>query len=396
MSSDRVSLKSANSKWLKGTPSAAAVRAGDLLFVSGQAALDDAGRPISGTVKQQTKAAFGRIKSILKEAGGSLADVVDVMSFHKDMRQTGDVFDVALREFKADFPAWTALGMTGAQHPESDVVIRVIAHLGAGSKKCFTPRSLAWMRGLPMSGACRKGDYLFTSGLVSADSKGNVVSPGEHMAQARFCYDRLKEVLAAGGGGIENIVDMIAFNHDARGMDASVDAWCNGIIEGMPLGEVTSYTAIAMAGLLQQGQVGAYRAIADFSDGPRIAKNMPSVHWHKERIAGAAKMSGGRLIGISGQVASDGEKNIISRGDPASQARYCFSQISGVLEKHGASMDDIVEVISFHKDHRAWELVMEAGKDVFRPGHGPAWTPVGCTGLYLEGYLHEIYAIAMI
>ena len=156
---------------------------------------------------------------------------------------------------------------------------------------------------------------------------------GEHMAQARFCYDRLKEVLAAGGGGIENIVDMIAFNHDARGMDASVDAWCNGIIEGMPLGDVTSYTAIAMAGLLQQGQVGAYRAIADFSDGPRIAKNMPSVHWHKERIAGAAKMSGGRLIGISGQVASDGEKNIISRGDPASQARYCFSQISGVLEK---------------------------------------------------------------
>ena len=48
MSGDRVSLKTANSKWLKGTPSAAAVRAGDLLFVSGQAALDDAGRPISG------------------------------------------------------------------------------------------------------------------------------------------------------------------------------------------------------------------------------------------------------------------------------------------------------------------------------------------------------------
>jgi len=247
-----------------------------------------------------------------------------------------------------------------------------------------------------MSAACAKGDYLFTSGIVAADAAGAVVSPGDHYAQARVCYDRLRDALKAGGAGIDDVVDMICFNQDARGMDDSVNCWCNEVVAGLPVNQATSYTAIAMTGFYKLGMVGAYRAIADFSAGPRIATNLPSVHWHKDRIAGAAKKQKGRLIGISGQVASDGQRNIVARGDPAAQARYCFSQIRGVLEKHGASLDDVVEIISFHKDPRAWRPVMQVGQEIWRQGRAPAWTPIGCTGLYLEGYLHEIYALAMV
>ena len=39
---------------------------------------------------------------------------------------------------------------------------------------------------------------------------------------------------------------------------------------------------------------------------------------------------------------------------------------------------------------------MEVARPLFSPRRRPAWTPVACTGLYLEGYLHEIYAIAML
>ena len=67
-----------------------------------------------------------------------------------------------------------------------------------------------------------------------------------------------------------------------------------------------------------------------------------------------------------------------------------------LLEKHGAGLEHLVEVTSFHKDVRDWETVMAAAADIFPPGAGPAWTPVGCTGLYLEGYQHEIYALAML
>jgi enamine deaminase RidA (YjgF/YER057c/UK114 family) len=397
MADDRTYLTPASETWMKKMPSSAAVRVGDLLFLSGQASVDDNGKPVdTDDVKKQAQNAFARIRKVLKAAGSSMDDVLDVMSFHKDPRTMDAVFDVGRKVFSAPYPAWTPLGMVGAYDPSLDVVIRVIAHVGAGQKKSVTPKSFGWMKGLPLSAACRKGDYMFTSGIVAAGNDGSVVAPSDHMAQARFCYDRLKDVMAAAGGSFDNIVDMICFNHDARGMDPAVDTWCNETVEGLPVNQATSYTAIAMTGLHRLGQVGCYRAIADFSEGPRVAKNLPSVHWHKQRIAGASKQKGGRLIGISGQVASDGQQNIIARGDTASQARYCFSQIRGVLEKHGAGLDDIVEIISFHKDPRAWEIVMGVGKELFDSRRSPAWTPVGCTGLYLEGYLHEIYAIAMV
>lgn len=102
------------------------------------------------------------------------------------------------------------------------------------------------------------------------------------------------------------------------------------------------------------------------------------------------------LIGIAGEVASDAEGNVTTPGDTLSQARYCFNRICEVVKMHGASMDDVVEITSFHKDHRDWELVMEAGREHFDPQSPPAWTPVGATGLWNPGYQHEIYALAVI
>ena len=397
LADNRTSFTPASHRWSQKLPTSAAVRAGELLFISGQVACDANLKPTHlGDVKAQARSAFSKIKALVKEAGGSMADIVDIISFHSDVRTMDTVFDVGRQIFKKDFPAWTALGMHGSYHPEILISIRAIAHLGTGKKICATPKSMAWMKKLPMSATCRKGDYLFTSGMVSTDARGNVVSAGDHYAQARNAYDNLKDAMKAGGGGIQEIVDMICFNQDARGMDDAVNCWCNEIVNDLPINQVTSYTAIAMTGFHKLGMVGIYRAIADFSGGPRVATNIPSVHWCKERIAGASKMKKGRLIGISGQVASDGERNIVALGDPAAQARYCFSQIRGVLEKHGASLDDVVEIISFHKDPRAWQQVMQVGAEIWSNGKGPAWTPVGCTGLYLEGYQHEIYALAMV
>ena len=397
MADDRTHLTPASEAWMSGRPASAAVRAGDLLFLSGQASLSDDGRVIdAGDPQAQARNAFARIAALLEAAGAGVDDVLEVVTFHKDPRTMDAAFAVGREVLSPPYPAWTALGMVGAHDPGIEVVIRVIAHPGAGRKEGVTPAGFGWMADLPISAACRKGDYLFTSGILAADDRGAVVAPADHMAQARFCYDRLKDVMRAAGGSLDDIVDMICFNHDARGMDAAVDTWCNETVAGLPIGEATSYTAIGMTGLYRLGQVGCYRAIADFSEGPRVAHNLPSVHWHAQRISGASRKKGGRLIGISGQVASDGAQNIIARGDTASQAHYCFSQIRGVLEKHGAGLDDIVEIVSFHKDPRAWETVMAVGSALFRPGRGPAWTPIGCTGLYLEGYLHEIYAIAMV
>ena len=172
MSSEKMDYLTPKShSWARKLPMSAAVRAGALLFISGQVSADAGLKPGNlGNVKAQARAAFAKIKALVTEAGGSMADIVDIMSFHSDVRDIDTVFDVGQEVFKKDFPAWTALGMHGTYDPEFLVSIRAIAHLGTGKKKCVTPKSMAWMNKLPMSAACIKGDYLFTSGIVSADA----------------------------------------------------------------------------------------------------------------------------------------------------------------------------------------------------------------------------------
>lgn len=397
MALEKICYSPSNQPWAQTLPVSASVRVGDLLFIAGQVGADDGLKPLApGDVGAQARQAFARIRELVEQAGGSLDDVVDIMSFHKDPREMDAVFAVGREVFAGDYPAWTAVGSLGFYDAGLLVSIRAIAHLGQDEKQCYTPDSLAWLRALPISGACRKGDYMFVSGQLAADADGQVIAPSEHAAQARHAYARIDELLALAGGSSGDVIDMICFNQDVRGMDAAVDIWCNEVSDGVAIENANAYTAIATTGLYRLGQVGSYRAIADFSAGPRVATNLPTVHWHTQRISGATKKAGGRLIGISGQVASDGAQNIVARGDTAAQARYCFGQIEGVLAKHGAGLDNIVEITSFHKDPRAWEIVMAVGQELFPKERAPAWTPVGCTGLYLEGYLHEIYALAMI
>ena len=57
MADDRTHLAPASEAWMSGWPASAAVRAGDLLFLSGQASLTDDGRVIdAGDPQSQTRA----------------------------------------------------------------------------------------------------------------------------------------------------------------------------------------------------------------------------------------------------------------------------------------------------------------------------------------------------
>ena len=174
MADDRTHLTPASEAWMSGRPASAAVKAGDLVFLSGQASVTDDGQVRdAGDPEAQARNAFGRVRAVLEAAGAGIDDVLDVMTFHKDPRTMDAAFAVGREVFSAPYPAWTALGMVGGHDPGLEVVVRVVAHAGAGEKQAVTPAGFGWMEGLPVSAACRKGDYLFTSGIVAADDGGN-------------------------------------------------------------------------------------------------------------------------------------------------------------------------------------------------------------------------------
>ncbi len=395
MTTERSFHTPASLPWFAEQPASAAVKAGDLVFIAGQTSLDESGAvQAPGDVRAQARIAFERIQELVELAGGTLSDIVDLMSFNTDLNEMDAVFEVAREFFSGEYPAWSPMGTTGLPVPGQRVSIRAIAHVGAGEKECYVPDTLKWWRDLPMSAGCKKGELIFVAGQVAADAAGNVTGPGDDAAQARSCYDRMREIIEHFGGDWNDIIDVITFNQDARGMVPSADVQ-REYFEHIDRAEVPAWTAIGMTGFYKPGMLSSWRAIADLRAGPRIANTLDSIWWKIDPISGGTRKTGGTLVGMAGQVASDGDGEIIAPGDVAGQARYALNQLKGVLEEFGAGMDAIVEVTSFHKDPRDWEIVMEVGRTYFADD-GPAWTPAGCTGLFKHGYLHEIHALAVI
>jgi 2-iminobutanoate/2-iminopropanoate deaminase len=67
-------------------PYSQAVRIGELLYTSGQVALDPAtGQLVSGGIEEQTVRVLENLKAVLEAAGASLSQVVKTLVFLKDM-----------------------------------------------------------------------------------------------------------------------------------------------------------------------------------------------------------------------------------------------------------------------------------------------------------------------
>ncbi|MBC8636856.1 RidA family protein [Caballeronia sp. EK] len=89
---------------------APAVRAGNTIYVSGQIGRDAAMQLVEDREAQIVQA-FENLKLVLETAGASLSDVVDVTTFHTDMRDLPLFMQVRERYLNMHpLPAWTAVG----------------------------------------------------------------------------------------------------------------------------------------------------------------------------------------------------------------------------------------------------------------------------------------------
>jgi enamine deaminase RidA (YjgF/YER057c/UK114 family) len=82
--------------WPAGSPASPAVRMGDLLFTSGQIAVDADFQPLyPGDVAAQTRHAFDNIRALFDATGGSMHDVLELMVLVRDPRDLPAIYDVA-------------------------------------------------------------------------------------------------------------------------------------------------------------------------------------------------------------------------------------------------------------------------------------------------------------
>ena len=101
----------------------------------------------------------------------------------------------------------------------------------------------------------------------------------------------------------------------------------------------------------------------------------------------------GQMIWISGQVGMD-EKLQMAEGIEA-QARQAFQNLKKVLEAAGASIEDVVELVTYHISMSDMGGFAKVKAEFFKKDY-PAWTAVGVNELVIPGLLVEIRATAVV
>ncbi|MBQ6038924.1 MAG: RidA family protein [Bacteroidaceae bacterium] len=92
-------------------PYSQGIKAGGLVFVSGQLPIDAATGIMAEGIEQQTRQSLTNIQHILAEAGLTMNDVVKTTVFLADMSLFGDMNKVYATFFENDCPARSAVAV---------------------------------------------------------------------------------------------------------------------------------------------------------------------------------------------------------------------------------------------------------------------------------------------
>jgi enamine deaminase RidA (YjgF/YER057c/UK114 family) len=112
-------------------------------------------------------------------------------------------------------------------------------------------------------------------------------------------------------------------------------------------------------------------------------------HYH---FAPAIKV--GNTVWVSGQTGMKANGDVPESLED--QLHLAFQSLKYVLEAAGATLDDIVDLTTFHIDFpNGTEKIMEV-KNEYLTKNYPAWTAVGVSSLAVPGLLVELKVVAVI
>jgi 2-iminobutanoate/2-iminopropanoate deaminase len=105
-----------------------AIRAGGLVYVSGQAGVGDDGAIAGkGDFDVQADQAFRNLDRALKAGGSSLAQVIKVTIFLTSMSHFPKIVELRRKWFSAPYPADTIVEVSGLYSPDAMIEIEAIA-----------------------------------------------------------------------------------------------------------------------------------------------------------------------------------------------------------------------------------------------------------------------------
>jgi enamine deaminase RidA (YjgF/YER057c/UK114 family) len=129
-------------------------------------------------------------------------------------------------------------------------------------------------------------------------------------------------------------------------------------------------------------------------------KNYNYSEWAKGRFSEAVTVTGpGKTIFLAGVGAEDengAAGTILYKGDFAAQCKYAYDKIKRLLDKHGATLGDVVKMVSYLTDVRYQPDYGKCRVDAFGSEPLPAHTLLTISQLAWPGMIVEIDVTAIV
>lgn len=196
----------------------------DHIFVGQQLPIDENNNIVGlGDIRKQAEYALSQFQDQIVASGGTMKDVVEVQSFHTDVRTIEPVLQLAKKYFPDCKPTWSAISSTGLARRECQVGFSGMAILNAETRK-INP-GLKWYDKPPWNVAvpCKiANDLIIIGQMTGMDEKGNVVGPGDPLQQARYALGKMVECMQMAGGTTDDFTDIVIYVKDHRGVGAQM------------------------------------------------------------------------------------------------------------------------------------------------------------------------------
>ena len=362
-----------------------AVRHGDVVYVTGQVAVEEKPSPMP----QQTRIAMANMKAVLDQVGATMADVVQTTSYYVGLEGLRESALIQSREFPSAV-ASTAVVVPALVEPRFLVEIEAIAVVGARKDVARLPgRDPLGVAG-PACQAVRCGNTIYVSGLVATDHQGGVLHPGDMPRQAGATMERMQSVLGQLGATLDDVVHTDVYFVGAKGWKEAAQ------VRGRYFKVGPTSTGVVIPTLAEAGYLIQIDAIAVANTPKQYADASTPNVVEKLRLDVPFRqgVKCGNTIHTSGQVALGENGEALHPTDIAGQTRVAMENIRALLAEFGATTEDVVRKNTYYVGVKDYRRTVPIRAEYFKTG--TCATGVGVDGLVVPGLLIEMEVVAIV
>jgi 2-iminobutanoate/2-iminopropanoate deaminase len=115
----------------RGYSPAVITEGGRIVWLAGQTGtVDDSGKSLANDFEGQARQIFKGFDAVLRKAGGTLADLVQMTVFVTDVRYGERLWQVRKQVFGDDFPGSAMVTITALANPDAKIEIQGYAVIG--------------------------------------------------------------------------------------------------------------------------------------------------------------------------------------------------------------------------------------------------------------------------